>query len=61
MRGAERRFFASEGGVLDAEMFGDPGRQIREATEHVLISGNQFVATVCDVGERTEAVDLRAD
>src|SRR5205807_9252583 len=53
------RDFAIQDSTFDAQMFHNPLCKLRKAVKDVSISGNQFASTVCDVGERTEAVNLQ--
>jgi hypothetical protein len=50
---------AIENGAFDSQMFGDPRRQLRESSEDVSISRDQFAFARLDVGERAEAVHLQ--
>jgi hypothetical protein len=53
------RNLAVEYGAFNVQMFSDPCGEIREATEGISISGDQFSLTGFNVSERTKAVNLQ--
>jgi hypothetical protein len=50
---------AVEYGAFNVQMFSDPCGEIREATEGISISGDQFSLTGFNVSERAKAVNLQ--